>query len=109
MVYPMTETMCVEYTTNKLRSSRSEIHHYCPGGNNDFVIIICHPANILFQTFSIPCSSVYLIDRKKDRDWTNSIWSKCNKKCQHGYATDVEGNSICKCNDPCAVSSLYTA
>ncbi|KAL5008869.1 hypothetical protein ScPMuIL_014450 [Solemya velum] len=55
----------------------------------------------LILTFSIPCSSVYLVGRRKDKDWTNTIWSKCTKICPHGYSTDVEGNSICKCYDPC--------
>ncbi|XP_062595540.1 uncharacterized protein LOC134256878 [Saccostrea cucullata] len=25
----------------------------------------------------------------------------CNRKCEYGYDTDIEGNFICKCNNPC--------
>ncbi|XP_056021259.1 uncharacterized protein LOC130054725 [Ostrea edulis] len=27
--------------------------------------------------------------------------SPCNRRCDYGYDTDIEGNFICKCNDPC--------
>ena len=29
---------------------------------------------------------------------------RCNKDCQYGFDTDVEGRQLCKCKDPCKVS-----
>lgn len=30
----------------------------------------------------------------------------CHRKCDYGYDTDIEGNLICKCKNPCRVSKL---
>lgn len=30
--------------------------------------------------------------------------TQCKLNCDYGYDTDIEGNLICSCNDPCRVS-----
>lgn len=43
----------------------------------------------------------YVIDiRPKSGIW-DTTERPCHKKCKYGYHTDVEGNRMCKCLDPC--------